>query len=282
MASTRRSRPADPGRDPAATDATADPTTDAAARGGPGEHPPAPQDAADPVARAIAAALPAWKSAAARIGPAGPVLRVAVGLSGGCDSMALLDALARCARAILRWRSQQSTFTMGCPRTPTRGPTSAARNARCAAFRSPCTGVTVVRERGESLEAAARNARFAVFAGTEADVIALAHHADDQAETLLLQLLRGAGPKGLAAMPAFRRAAGRPALARPLLDAAACGDRRLRRGAPARMDRRRIERRHRCPAKLPATRDRAASGAGVSGLSGHARARGRAIKPKPR
>src|SRR5438477_3170055 len=51
----------------------------------------------------------------------------------------------------------------------------------------------------------------------DADVIALAHHADDQAETLLLQLLRGAGPAGLAAMPAYRSPAAGPALLRPLL-----------------------------------------------------------------
>src|SRR5437016_5639241 len=45
--------------------------------------------------------------------------------------------------------------------------------------------------------------------------VVTAHHADDQAETVLLQLLRGAGPRGLAAMPAYRE--GRPALLRPLL-----------------------------------------------------------------
>ncbi len=88
---------------------------------------------------------------------------------------------------------------------------------RGVAFRSSCIGSTVARQPGESLEAAARTARFAAFAGSDADVIALAHHADDQAETLLLQLLRGAGPKGLAAMPACRQEAGRPVLARPFL-----------------------------------------------------------------
>jgi len=45
--------------------------------------------------------------------------------------------------------------------------------------------------------------------------VALAHHADDQAETVLLQLLRGAGPRGVSAMPGYRE--GRPSLWRPLL-----------------------------------------------------------------
>jgi len=54
------------------------------------------------------------------------------------------------------------------------------------------------------IEAAAREARYAVFRQQPADAVALAHHADDQAETLLLQLLRGAGVRGLSAMPATR------------------------------------------------------------------------------
>ncbi len=65
------------------------------------------------------------------------------------------------------------------------------------------------------LEAHARAARYRCFAAAAVDVVALAHHADDQAETILLQLLRGAGPRGLAAMPALRP--GPPALLRPLL-----------------------------------------------------------------
>ncbi len=70
----------------------------------------------------------------------------------------------------------------------------------------------------DGLEAAARKARYAclrrhVRAG---EVLLTAHHQDDQAETVLLQLLRGAGPRGLAGMPAVSRfSAGR--LARPLL-----------------------------------------------------------------
>ena len=62
-------------------------------------------------------------------------------------------------------------------------------------------------EKGDSLEEAARTKRYAIFAECLAagDVLLTAHHQDDQAETLLLQLLRGAGPKGLAAMPTSKK-----------------------------------------------------------------------------
>jgi tRNA(Ile)-lysidine synthase len=56
---------------------------------------------------------------------------------------------------------------------------------------------------GSGVEAAARNA-ISGIRRLEADFVALAHHLDDQVETFLLQLLRGAGPKGLAAMPVLR------------------------------------------------------------------------------
>lgn len=69
------------------------------------------------------------------------------------------------------------------------------------------------------IEAAARKLRQAAFSRQSCDYVALAHHADDQAETLLLQLLRGAGIKGVAAMPLIKAdATGGPAILRPLLD----------------------------------------------------------------
>ncbi len=78
--------------------------------------------------------------------------------------------------------------------------------------------VTVVRDSGLGTEAAARNARYAAFAKVEADFLALAHHRDDQVETFLLQLLRGAGATGLSAMPVQRSLRdGGPRLLRPLL-----------------------------------------------------------------
>lgn len=59
---------------------------------------------------------------------------------------------------------------------------------------------------GDSLEEKAREKRYAIFAEyvAEQDVLLTAHHQDDQAETLLLQLMRGAGVKGLAAMPEIK------------------------------------------------------------------------------
>jgi len=72
---------------------------------------------------------------------------------------------------------------------------------------------------GESIEAWAREARYSIFAHRLAieEVMLTAHNQDDQAETVLLQLLRGAGPKGLAAMPA-RQPLGQAYLLRPFLN----------------------------------------------------------------
>ena len=69
------------------------------------------------------------------------------------------------------------------------------------------------------VEAAARRARRQIFAGLAVDFLLTAHHRDDQAETVLLQALRGAGPKGLAGMAECQRPRGWQALhLRPVLD----------------------------------------------------------------
>jgi len=76
----------------------------------------------------------------------------------------------------------------------------------------------VTRTPGVSLEAAARDARYALLADEleAGECLLTGHHEDDQLETVLLQLFRGAGLAGLAAMPAIAPFAG-GSLARPLL-----------------------------------------------------------------
>jgi tRNA(Ile)-lysidine synthase len=73
-----------------------------------------------------------------------------------------------------------------------------------------------VKRAGKGLEAAARSARYAVFAEMDADAVALAHNLDDQAETVLMNLLRGAGVRGASGMRAQSRFRGKTIL-RPLL-----------------------------------------------------------------
>ena len=145
--------------------------------------------------------------------------RLVLGLSGGMDSMALLDLLSAL-------RAERSFDLLALHVNHQLSPHANEWSALCAQrsrhYGVPFQAVRVEVERDspDGLEAAARNARYAVFAGQDADAVVLAHHLDDQAETLLLQLLRGAGPRGLAAMPAARPlgAAGRPLLVRPLLE----------------------------------------------------------------
>jgi tRNA(Ile)-lysidine synthase len=81
-----------------------------------------------------------------------------------------------------------------------------------------CLSVRVERRPRVGLERAARDARYDAFARAigHGDVLLLAHHQDDQAETVLLRLLRGAGPDGLAGIPPSR-ALGAGRLLRPLL-----------------------------------------------------------------
>jgi tRNA(Ile)-lysidine synthase len=77
---------------------------------------------------------------------------------------------------------------------------------------------SIAKQKGDSPEAAARDARYALLARAlePGEVLVTAQHQDDQAETLLLQLFRGAGVAGLAAMPRVAPF-GPGRIARPLL-----------------------------------------------------------------
>jgi tRNA(Ile)-lysidine synthase len=142
---------------------------------------------------------------------------LAVALSGGADSAALLTALVeRRAQGITQpLRAVHVDHGLQAAAQVLR----AACVAQCRALDVDLTVLEVhVASGGASLEAAAREARYGALAGNLAagECLVTAHHLQDQAETLLLQLLRGAGLKGLAAMPA-RRALGRGWHLRPVL-----------------------------------------------------------------
>lgn len=139
---------------------------------------------------------------------------ICIALSGGLDSVVLLDLLVR----------RRGARTLGAVHVH-HGLSAHADAwadfcaALCARHSLPLAieRVRVDRSSGLGIEAAARAARQAVFAARPEPIVALAHHRDDQAETLLLQVLRGTGVKGLAAMPRERRL-GAVTLWRPLLE----------------------------------------------------------------
>ncbi|HKT31983.1 MAG TPA: tRNA lysidine(34) synthetase TilS [Gammaproteobacteria bacterium] len=140
-----------------------------------------------------------------------------VAYSGGLDSSVLLHALVQRRAALggeLRavhvnhhLQPQADAWQAHCERV-------------CAVLdvSLECRDVNVAPVKGESLEAVARAQRYAAYRKLlrAADLLLLAHHQDDQLETFLLQALRGAGPRGLAAMRA-RAKCGAGKLARPLL-----------------------------------------------------------------
>ncbi|TVS18841.1 MAG: tRNA lysidine(34) synthetase TilS [Gammaproteobacteria bacterium] len=146
-----------------------------------------------------------------------PVRRI-VACSGGLDSSVLLVVLARW-HALEGWPPPRALHVdHGLQRDSVSW--AAATEALCRSLDVACDVHRLEVERTDAgLEADARRARYAAFAAQVADgsTLLLAHHRDDQAETLLLRLLRGSGPAGLAAMPARRRL-GSGWLQRPLLD----------------------------------------------------------------
>jgi len=148
-----------------------------------------------------------------------PGARVCVGLSGGVDSVVLLHALWRLVRAG-KLPVALSAVHVHHGISLRADPWADFCRQYCQQLDVPLrvAEVDVPRDSGEGLEGAARRARHEVFAGIDADWLALAHHRDDQAETVLLNLFRGAGVSGAAGMLAERGQPCGPALVRPLLD----------------------------------------------------------------
>ncbi len=140
-----------------------------------------------------------------------------IAFSGGLDSSVLLHAMAASRQALQAdvaavhidhgLQTQSLVWQTHCEKF-------------CHELNIPLTTlmVDVDRQSGKGLEAAARAARYQAFASIlrEGDAICLAQHQNDQAETLMLQLLRGSGVAGLAAMPRSKPFAS-ATLLRPLL-----------------------------------------------------------------
>ncbi len=145
---------------------------------------------------------------------------VAAGLSGGVDSIVLLALLRRIAPNLgFELRALHVNHGLS-PHAPD---WERFCRAHCARRRVPFQAIRVrVAGEGANVEAQARVARYQAFAQCGAERIVLAHHRDDQAETLLLNLVRGSGVHGLAGMPPMRlldgaQPASRVRLVRPLL-----------------------------------------------------------------
>jgi len=146
---------------------------------------------------------------------------LAIAISGGADSACLLAAIAQIG-ATFRGLPVRAVHV-------DHGLQAAAAEFRrvcaelCERLQIPLTVVSVVVDAcaGESIEAAARDARYAALAEAlnPGECLLTAHHCADQAETLLLQALRGAGLKGLSSMPVCREF-GRGWHLRPLLNVA--------------------------------------------------------------
>ncbi len=145
--------------------------------------------------------------------------RLVIGLSGGVDSVVLLDVLTALSKPL--------AFELSAVHVNHGISGNAAKwghfcTQLCYSYAIPVSVsyLKIKKTPGMSLEAVAREKRYQIFNRQQADYVLLAHHLDDQAETLLLQLFRGAGVKGLSAMPTVRKqgAGTAPAILRPLLE----------------------------------------------------------------
>lgn len=145
--------------------------------------------------------------------------RYCVAFSGGCDSHVLLWSLSSLRQSLGSSSLHAIHINHGLHTQANAWEAHCVEVCKALAVPLQTCRVQVNIDRGHSLEAQAREARYAAFRQfmQSGDMLLLAHHQDDQAETLLLQLIRGAGVNGLAAMPVLTDFAD-GWLARPLLD----------------------------------------------------------------
>ena len=138
---------------------------------------------------------------AAQIAPLLPAhSSILVGLSGGVDSVALLHLLHKLA-ARYSWQLSALHVHHGISRNADAWAKFCAELCERHHIPLRIEHVDIAPLRSHGIEAASRKLRLAALYRQPCDFVALAHHADDQAETLLLQMLRGAGVRGVSAMP---------------------------------------------------------------------------------
>jgi len=137
--------------------------------------------------------------------------KLVVAFSGGLDSVVLLHLLVECQKNI-SFQLQAQHVHHGL--SPNADAWADFCQNVCTKLKVPLTisKVKVNKNSGLGIEAAAREERYKALLAADVDFICLAHHQDDQAETLLLQLARGAGVKGLAGMSAANKKLLRPLL----------------------------------------------------------------------
>jgi tRNA(Ile)-lysidine synthase len=160
------------------------------------------------------------ESVAARLAPLlPPHSNILIGLSGGMDSVVLLHLLQSIAPRF-QWQLSALHVHHGISPNADAWAEFCVKLCELYGIALQVERVDIGSLRGEhGTEAAARKLRHKVFLSQVCDFVALAHHADDQAETLLLQLLRGAGVKGASAMPLLKPTNPQMhATVRPLLD----------------------------------------------------------------
>ncbi|MBL78913.1 MAG: tRNA lysidine(34) synthetase TilS [Nitrosomonadaceae bacterium] len=126
-----------------------------------------------------------------------------LGLSGGVDSVVLLNILISFS---LKFRFTLTALHVNHGISPNAEKWENFCLDLCSTHNIPIKLVKLKINKlsGISPEANARYARYKEFENLKADYVILAQHLDDQAETLLLQMIRGAGVKGLSAMPVIR------------------------------------------------------------------------------
>lgn len=142
--------------------------------------------------------------------------RICIALSGGMDSMVLLDALDQ-LKAALSIDLHAIHVHHGLSPNADYWATFCADVCAAHNIALTTTKVHVELQSPAGLEGAARAARYAAFLEEGSPFISLAQHADDQAETVMHQLLRGTGWKGLAGMGDVRVISETQTILRPLL-----------------------------------------------------------------